>query len=117
MLLYEEPNGGWSNANYKTGIRRGTILHSKLGDPMTPGWPAKQKGSQLENDGSRYDDDGTLVGLFASSLPTIAVQPIGNKEAKKIMEKLEGEEAPNDWHGNLLRSAKYKVGSTSIVPK
>ncbi|KAM4701184.1 N-acetylated-alpha-linked acidic dipeptidase 2-like isoform 2-T2 [Discoglossus pictus] len=76
--------------------QRGNVLNlNGAGDPLTPGYPAKEFTY-------RYDaDEG--VGL-----PSIPVHPIGYHDAGKILELMGGPSPPDNWKGNL--NVPYNIG-------
>ncbi|XP_053564603.1 N-acetylated-alpha-linked acidic dipeptidase 2-like [Bombina bombina] len=76
--------------------QRGNILNlNGAGDPLTPGYPAKEFTY-------RYDaDEG--VGL-----PNITIHPIGYHDAEKILKLMGGAPSPDSWKGNL--NVPYNIG-------
>ncbi|KAM8976157.1 N-acetylated-alpha-linked acidic dipeptidase 2 isoform 2-T2 [Pelodytes ibericus] len=85
---------GW---NLPGGVaQRGNVLNlNGAGDPLTPGYPAKEFAY-------RYDaDEG--VGL-----PSIPVHPIGYNDAINILEHMGGPAPPNTWKGSL--NISYNIG-------
>ena len=117
-MLYEEPTEKGKNSDYELGVRRSTMLPSKFGDLMNPGWPAKTRSEgkiEFNEDGVSLlgiKRDGIIQGeYFASYLPKIPIQPINQKAAKYIMDRLEGGRiVPDSWtDGKLV--AKYKVSN------
>ncbi len=87
------PNSWWLPGG---GIRRETLLFND-GDPETPGWPSMSNAYRI--------DEEQLLG----SLPKIPVQPVGYKDAKDIMSRLGGREAPQPWTG-MMSGLTYRVG-------
>lgn len=76
--------------------QRGNVLNlNGAGDPLTPGYPAKEFMY-------RYNaDEG--VGL-----PSIPVHPIGYHDAEKILKLMGGPAPPEAWKGNL--NVSYNIG-------
>ena len=79
------PEGGFAN---ESSIQRGSILTLPwAGDPLTPGKPATK-------DAERLDPDKV-------ALPKIPVQCIGWGSAVKILSRMRGTSATDDWQGGL----------------
>ncbi|KAG7470918.1 hypothetical protein MATL_G00118940 [Megalops atlanticus] len=78
------------------GAQRGNVLNlNGAGDPLTPGYPAKEYTY-------RYSiDEG--VGL-----PKIPVHPIGYNDAVNLLKNMGGEIPPNNWKGDL--NVSYRIG-------
>ncbi|XP_042314272.1 N-acetylated-alpha-linked acidic dipeptidase 2-like isoform X2 [Sceloporus undulatus] len=79
------------------GVQRGNVLNlNGAGDPLTPGYPAKEYTFRYEmNDG---------VGI-----PKIPVHPIGYHDAEMLLRFMGGSKAPDEtWKGNL--NVSYNVG-------
>ncbi|XP_068122896.1 N-acetylated-alpha-linked acidic dipeptidase 2-like isoform X2 [Hyperolius riggenbachi] len=78
------------------GAQRGNVLNlNGAGDPLTPGYPAKEFMY-------RYSaDEG--VGL-----PSIPVHPIGYNDAEQILKLMGGPSPPKSWKGNL--NVSYNIG-------
>uniref|UniRef100_A0A8C5QKS4 Glutamate carboxypeptidase 2 n=1 Tax=Leptobrachium leishanense TaxID=445787 RepID=A0A8C5QKS4_9ANUR len=76
--------------------QRGNVLNlNGAGDPLTPGYPAKEYTY-------RYNaDEG--VGI-----PSIPVHPIGYHDAENLLKFMGGLPPPESWKGNL--SISYNVG-------
>lgn len=106
-LLYSDPeeDGYYRGLTYpegpyrpKWGVQRGSIMDMPVhpGDPLTPGWGAKEDREKLTRETAR-----TLV--------TIPVLPISWGDALPILEQLRGTPAPNDdWKGAL--PITYHIG-------
>ncbi|XP_053312526.1 N-acetylated-alpha-linked acidic dipeptidase 2-like isoform X2 [Spea bombifrons] len=76
--------------------QRGNVLNlNGAGDPLTPGYPAKEFTYRYE------PDEG--VGL-----PSIPVHPIGYSDAEQILSLMGGPSPPNSWKGNL--NISYNIG-------
>jgi N-acetylated-alpha-linked acidic dipeptidase len=106
VVIYSDPaDDGYARADaYPRGparpsdaIQRGSVqfLSEAPGDPTTPGWPSLPNGKRLRPDQAR-------------GVPRIPSIPIAWSEARKILEELEGPQAPNGWQGGLPLT--YHVG-------
>lgn len=85
------PNTWWLPGS---GMQRGSIFVGD-GDPLTPGWPSTDYAHRIEE-----KDAG---------LPTIPCQPIGYDDAREILEKMGGTQAPEAWIGGI-QEVKYNLG-------
>ena len=88
------PWGPWGPASH---LQRGSIVYdfNLPGDPRTPGWPSLP--------GGRF-----LPARDAVSMPSIAVAPMSQLDAGKILEQLGGPVAPTEWQGGL--PITYQLG-------
>ncbi|KAK5868520.1 hypothetical protein PBY51_009527 [Eleginops maclovinus] len=78
------------------GAQRGNVLNlNGAGDPLTPGYPAKEYTYRLGL------EDG--VGL-----PKIPVHPIGFHDAINLLKNMGGQIPPNNWKGAL--NISYRIG-------
>ncbi|XP_015241640.1 PREDICTED: putative N-acetylated-alpha-linked acidic dipeptidase [Cyprinodon variegatus] len=78
------------------GVQRGNVLNlNGAGDPLTPGYPAKDYTYRLNL------EEG--VGL-----PKIPVHPIGFHDAIHLLKNMGGQIPPNNWKGAL--NVSYKTG-------
>ncbi|XP_064157733.1 N-acetylated-alpha-linked acidic dipeptidase 2 [Anguilla rostrata] len=78
------------------GAQRGNVLNlNGAGDPLTPGYPAKEYTYRLSIDKG--------VGL-----PKIPVHPIGYNDAVNLLKNMGGEIPPNNWKGDL--NVSYRIG-------
>ncbi|XP_060799309.1 N-acetylated-alpha-linked acidic dipeptidase 2 isoform X2 [Neoarius graeffei] len=78
------------------GAQRGNILNlNGAGDPLTPGYPAKEYTSRLSPDKG--------VGL-----PNIPVHPIGYSDAVLLLKNMGGASPPPHWKGAL--NVSYRIG-------
>lgn len=120
MLLYEEPTkrGNGENSDYEEHTRLSTLLPSKFGDLLTPGWPADSKyGGKVvwnQENGELGLELGNVImsQYFASNLPKIPVQPISQNAASYIRRNLvhqDGVDFPNGWKEGNLESVAYEV--------
>ncbi len=106
------PDGPWGPESH---IQRGSITYDFIvpGDPLTPGWASIPGTRRI----ARED---------AQSLPNIIAVPLSWRDAKPLLEQLDGPEAPEAWRGAL--PITYRLGGervrvhvdvdldTSIVP-
>nr|XP_039260069.1 putative N-acetylated-alpha-linked acidic dipeptidase [Styela clava] len=76
-----------------TGAQRGNLQTLK-GDPLTPQYPA------IDTAWRMYENETTL--------PTILVTPIGYDDAVKYLERMGGDEVPEEWKGSL--NITYRLG-------
>ncbi|HTG93111.1 MAG TPA: M28 family metallopeptidase [Pyrinomonadaceae bacterium] len=109
LLLYSDPAedgfkkgevypfGPWGPESH---LQRGGIVYdfNLPGDPRTPGWASVP--------GGRF-----LPAETAVSMPTIAAAPLSYKDARKILEKMTGPTAPQNWQGGL--PLQYRLGPTT----
>ncbi|CAG0891741.1 unnamed protein product [Darwinula stevensoni] len=81
------------------GVQSGTVKWTD-GDPTTPHRPSVP---------------GTYrIPESEAELPRIPAQPIGYREAKKLLENLAGAEAPSRWQGAL--NVTYRLGPGFVRP-
>ncbi|NWR34704.1 FOLH1 carboxypeptidase, partial [Tachuris rubrigastra] len=106
IILYSDPAdycapgvdpypNGWNLPG--GGAQRGNVLNlNGAGDPLTPGYPAKEYTYRL--------DKTSGVGL-----PKIPVHPIGYHDAESLLRNMGGHAPPDSsWKGNL--NVSYNVG-------
>uniref|UniRef100_A0A8C3PPD4 Glutamate carboxypeptidase 2 n=1 Tax=Calidris pygmaea TaxID=425635 RepID=A0A8C3PPD4_9CHAR len=106
LILYSDPAdycapgvdpypNGWNLPG--GGAQRGNVLNlNGAGDPLTPGYPAKEYTYRL--------DKASGVGL-----PKIPVHPIGYHDAESLLRNMGGQAPPHSsWKGNL--NVSYNVG-------
>jgi N-acetylated-alpha-linked acidic dipeptidase len=93
------PNGPWGPASH---IQRGAITYDFLepGDPLTPGYASIPGAKRIPAE-------------QAISLPKIMGVPLSWRDAKPLLEKMDGPAAPHDWQGGL--PIKYHVGGKRVV--
>src|SRR5262249_6065435 len=91
------PNGPWGPESH---IQRGGIPFDFLvpGDPLTPGWPSFP--------GSRRIDPAEAV-----SIPKIMSVPMSYRDARVILEALDGPEVPPEWRGGM--PITYRAGGSA----
>ncbi|HYY56199.1 MAG TPA: M28 family metallopeptidase [Pyrinomonadaceae bacterium] len=110
LLLYSDPADDgykkgdvypWGPWGPESHLQRGGIVYdfNLPGDPRTPGWPSLP--------GGRF-----LPAKEAVSMPRVAAAPMSYKDARKILEKMEGQRAPDAWQGGLPLT--YRLGPTSV---
>jgi len=81
------PDGPWGPESH---IQRGAITYDYIvpGDPTTPGWASVP--------GAKH-----IAPEEAQSLPKIPALPLSARDAKPLLENMNGPEAPKDWQGAL----------------
>jgi len=81
------PDGPWGPESH---IQRGAITYDYIvpGDPTTPGWASIE--------GAEH-----IAPSEARSLPKIPALPLSWRDAKPLLENMNGAEAPKDWQGAL----------------
>ncbi|HKV64259.1 MAG TPA: M28 family metallopeptidase [Candidatus Acidoferrum sp.] len=81
------PDGPWGPESH---IQRGAITYDYIvpGDPTTPGWASVPGAKHITPEEAR-------------SLPKIPALPISWRDAKPLLENMNGPEAPKDWQGAL----------------
>ena len=92
------PDGPWGPESH---IQRGAITYDFIvpGDPLTPGWPSLPGARQVKPEEAR-------------SLPKIAGLPLSWKDAKPLLENMDGPVAPKEWHGGL--PIEYRLGGERV---
>jgi N-acetylated-alpha-linked acidic dipeptidase len=93
------PQGPWGPESH---IQRGAITYDFIqpGDPLTPGWASVPGAERIR-------------AADAVSLPKIMGVPLSWRDAKPLLEKMDGPEAPSSWQGGL--PLKYKLGGKRVV--
>src|ERR1700674_728106 len=81
------PDGPWGPESH---IQRGAITYDYIvpGDPTTPGWASVAGAKHIAPEEAR-------------SLPKIVALPLSWRDAKPLLENMNGREAPKDWQGAL----------------
>ncbi|HXY26153.1 MAG TPA: M28 family metallopeptidase [Candidatus Acidoferrum sp.] len=81
------PEGPWGPESH---IQRGAITYDYIvpGDPTTPGWASVPGAKHIAPEEAR-------------SLPKIPALPLSWRDAKPLLENMNGPEAPKDWQGAL----------------
>jgi len=83
----------------KTGAQRGTT-HLENGDPETPFYPSIPGAYRwTRNKTAEYGDKFGATGL--PGLPNIPITPIGYGDAYKLLSRMEGDKAPDNWQGGI----------------
>ena len=92
------PDGPWGPESH---IQRGAITYDFMaaGDPLTPGW-ASVPGAK------------TIPPEESVSLPKIIAVPLSWRDAKPLLENLDGPVAPKAWQGGL--PLIYRLGGERV---
>jgi N-acetylated-alpha-linked acidic dipeptidase len=92
------PDGPWGPPSH---IQRGAITYDFLepGDPLTPGYASVPGAKRIAPED-------------AVSLPKIIGVPLSWRDAKPLLEHLDGPVAPESWQGGL--PLKYRLGGKSV---
>jgi N-acetylated-alpha-linked acidic dipeptidase len=87
------PDGPWGPESH---IQRGAITYDYIvpGDPTTPGWASVPGAKHIAPEGAR-------------SLPKIPALPLSWRDAKPLLENMNGLEAPKDWQGALSVAYRF----------
>lgn len=90
------PNGPWKGPN---DMQRGSAMYwwQYPGDPLTPGRAATKNAHRLKPS-------------QAKNLPQLPTTPIGYGAARRLLEAMQGPQAPKDWQGGL--PITYHLGGT-----
>jgi N-acetylated-alpha-linked acidic dipeptidase len=93
------PDGPWGPESH---IQRGAITYDYIvpGDPTTPGWASVPGAKHIAPEEAR-------------SLPKIVALPLSWRDAKPLLENMNGPEAPKDWQGAL--SITYRLNGAVKV--
>jgi N-acetylated-alpha-linked acidic dipeptidase len=93
------PQGPWGPASH---IQRGAITYDFLepGDPLTPGYASVPGAKRIAPED-------------AISLPKIMGVPLSWRDAKPLLEHLDGPVAPQSWQGGL--PLKYRLGGKRVI--
>jgi N-acetylated-alpha-linked acidic dipeptidase len=92
------PDGPWGPESH---IQRGSITYDFIvpGDPLTPGWASLPGTRRI----ARED---------AQSLPNIIAVPLSWRDARPLLEQMDGPEAPEAWRGAL--PITYRLGGERV---
>ncbi|MEW6210092.1 MAG: transferrin receptor-like dimerization domain-containing protein [Acidobacteriota bacterium] len=92
------PEGPWGPESH---IQRGAITYDFLvaGDPLTPGWPSTPGAKRISPRRAR-------------SVPRIIALPMSWRDARPLLENMDGPEAPREWQGGL--PIKYRLGGAAV---
>ncbi len=87
------PDGPWGPESH---IQRGAITYDYIvpGDPTTPGWASVPGAKHIAPEEAR-------------SLPKIVALPLSWRDAKPLLENMNGPEAPKDWQGAMPISYRF----------
>ena len=93
-----DPDGPWGPEYH---IQRGAITYDFMvpGDPLTPGWASVPGAKRIPLE-------------QATSVPKIMALPLSWKDAKPLLENLDGPLAPPDWQGGL--PIEYHIGGERV---
>jgi N-acetylated-alpha-linked acidic dipeptidase len=93
------PDGPWGNESH---LQSGGIPYDFLvpGDPLTPGWASVPGARRIPKE-------------EAISLPKIVSAPLSARDARVLLNTMEGADAPSEWQGGL--GIKYRVGPGAAV--
>jgi N-acetylated-alpha-linked acidic dipeptidase len=96
------PDGPWGPESH---IQRGAITYDYIvpGDPTTPGWASVP--------GARH-----IAPEEARSLPKIPALPLSWRDAKPLLENMNGPGAPKDWQGALPITYRF-TGAVKVHVK
>src|ERR1700686_1365971 len=96
------PDGPWGPESH---IQRGAITYDYIvpGDPTPPGWASVP--------GARH-----IAPEEARSLPKIPALPLSWRDAKPLLENMNGREAPKDWQGALPITYRF-TGAVKVHVK
>lgn len=88
------PDGPWGPDSH---IQRGSVTYDFLvaGDPLTPGWASVEGAKRIPRSEAR-------------SLPNILAVAMSWRDAKPLLESLDGPVAPKSWQGGL--PIRYRLG-------
>jgi N-acetylated-alpha-linked acidic dipeptidase len=94
------PKGPWGPESH---IQRGGIVYDFMvpGDPLTPGWASVAGAKRIS-------------AAEATSLPHIMSAPLSYKDARVILESLDGPAAPDAWQGGLPFTYHVGGGATTV---
>ncbi len=92
------PGGPWGPESH---IQRGAITYDFLvpGDPLTPGWASVPGAPRVPIE-------------QAVSVPKIMAVAISWRDARPLLEHMDGPEAPKDWQGAL--PITYRLGGNAV---
>ena len=96
------PDGPWGPESH---IQRGAITYDYIvpGDPTTPGWASVPGAKHIAPEEAR-------------SLPKIPALPLSWRDAKPLLENMNGPEAPKDWQGALPLTYRF-TGAVKVHVK
>lgn len=93
------PDGPWGPARH---FQRGAVVYDFLvpGDPLTPGWASIPGARRIPESEAKI-------------LPKIPMAPMSAADAREILSRLGGPEAPKDWQGGL--GFTYHLGDSRTL--
>ena len=93
------PDGPWGPLSH---IQRGGVSYDFLvpGDPLTPGWASTP-------------DARRIPRAQATSLPSIVSAPLSHEDARVLLERMGGPDAPPRWRGGL--PIRYRLGGGPLI--
>src|SRR5258708_24142308 len=114
LLLYSDPpRGGYTKGNVfpdgpwgpESHIQRGAITYDYIvpGDPTTPGWASVPGAKRIAPEEAR-------------SLPKILALPLSWRDAKPLLENMNGPEVPKEWGGALPITYRF-TGAVKVHVK
>ena len=94
------PQGPWGPPGH---FQRGAVVYDFItpGDPLTPGWASIATARRIPESESAI-------------LPRIPMVPLSAADAREILSRLGGPEAPQDWQGGLGFSYHLGDGGTRV---
>jgi len=92
------PLGPWGPASH---IQRGAITYDFMvpGDPLTPGWASVPGAKRIPIE-------------QAVSVPKIIAVPLSWRDAKPLLENMDGPRAPKEWQGGI--PVVYRMGGERV---
>ena len=96
------PDGPWGPESH---IQRGAITYDYIvpGDPTTPGWASVPGAKHIAPEEAR-------------SLPKIMALPLSWRDAKPLLENMNGSEVPKEWQGALPITYRF-TGAVKVHVK
>lgn len=111
IILFTDPADtaidGWNRVYPETwwmppsGVQRGSVIHTMVGDPLTPGYPSTE--------------DAYRIPVEEAGMPKIPVHPIGYKDAYELLSRMksqDGPKTPTDWKGYM--NVSYAIYDRSV---
>ncbi|HLW79811.1 MAG TPA: M28 family metallopeptidase, partial [Terriglobia bacterium] len=94
------PDGPWGPPGH---FQRGAVVYDFLtpGDPLTPGWASTPEARRIPESESKI-------------LPKIPMAPMSAADARQILSRLGGPEAPREWQGGLGFGYHLGDGGTRV---
>jgi len=92
------PHGPWGPESH---VQRGAITYDFIvpGDPLTPGWAS-------------LPETKRVAVSEAASVPKILAVPLSWRDAKPLLEHMDGPLAPRAWQGGLR--LRYRLGGKTV---